>query len=50
LQAVFVFTALDKNLSIASDAPPHLTEIVSVWPELLEHIKVAIKALVQSSV
>ena len=29
---------------------PDLTEIVAVWPELPEHIKVAIKALVQTSI
>jgi hypothetical protein len=29
--------------------PSDLAEIVAVWPELQEHIKAAIKALVQSS-
>ncbi len=29
---------------------PDLTEIVAVWPELPEHIKAAIKALVQTSI
>ncbi|MFB0553399.1 MAG: hypothetical protein ACETWQ_08805 [Phycisphaerae bacterium] len=29
------------------DLPADLTEIVAVWPELPEHIKAAIKALVQ---
>jgi hypothetical protein len=31
-----------------SELPPDLAEIVSVWPELPEHIKAAIKALVQT--
>ena len=30
------------------DLPADLTEIVAVWPELPEHIKAAIKALVQT--
>ena len=31
-----------------SELPPDLAEIVTIWPELPEHIKVAIKALVQT--
>ena len=31
-----------------SNLPPDLAEIVAVWPELPEHIKAAIKALVQT--
>ena len=32
----------------ASELPSDLAEIVAVWPELPEHIRAAIKALVQT--
>jgi len=32
----------------ADSMPPDLAEIVPVWPELQEHIRAAIKALVQT--
>ena len=31
-----------------SELPPDLTEIVTVWSELADHIKAAIKALIQA--
>jgi hypothetical protein len=33
-----------------SELPPDLAEIVAVWPDLPEHIKAAIKALVQTNI
>jgi len=32
----------------ASELPPDLAEIVTVWPKLPEHIKAAVMALVQT--
>jgi hypothetical protein len=31
-----------------SGLPPDLAEIVAVWPELPEHIKAAIKAMIET--
>ena len=31
-----------------SELPPDMAEIIAVWPELPEHIKTAIKALIQA--
>jgi hypothetical protein len=46
--------AYKKILKTAQTQPgnmsPDLTEIVTVWPELPEHIRAAIKALVQTSI
>jgi hypothetical protein len=44
--------AYKENSEMAQDQansmPPDLAEIVAVWPALPEHIKAAIKALVQA--
>lgn len=46
--------AYKKNPKTAETQPenlsPDLTEIVAVWSELPEHIRAAIKALVQTSI
>jgi hypothetical protein len=46
--------AYKKNPKTAQTQPgnmsPDLTEIVAVWPDLPEHIKAAIKALVQTAI
>jgi hypothetical protein len=39
---------LSENLSQIAQKHPDLAEIVKVWPELPEHIKAAINALVQT--
>jgi len=33
-----------------TEAPSDIAEIVTIWPELPEHIRQAIKALVQSHI
>ncbi|MHC4587648.1 MAG: hypothetical protein ACYS3N_24250 [Planctomycetota bacterium] len=39
---------LAANLAEIAEKHPDLAEIVAVWPDLPEHIKAAIKALIQT--
>ncbi|MHA2043568.1 MAG: hypothetical protein ACW99G_02175 [Candidatus Thorarchaeota archaeon] len=43
-----VQTKTENARNQAKDLPADLAEIVAVWPKLPEHIKAAIKALVQT--